>query len=210
MRRWSSTTRYRVRADQAIYCGPHFTVPYVIPEAPRQVPAGFRYAPWLVANVTLRKRPAGLGRPLSWDNVSYTSNSLGYVVADHQHLKRKPDDRTVITWYQPMDDLPPKEAREAAQDMTWEAQRDLVITDLESMHPDIRQDIERIDTWIWGHGMISPRPGFLWGGEREIAAQSIGNIHFAHSDLSGISIFEEAFYQGVKAAGKALDVLNKS
>jgi phytoene dehydrogenase-like protein len=200
---------YQVRARHAIYCGPHFTTPYVIPEAPRKIPRGFRYAPWLVANVTLRKRPGGPGRPLSWDNVAFGSNSLGYVVADHQHLQRKPEDRTVITWYQPLDDKPPKEAREAALKMTWEEQRDLVMADLESMHPDIRKDVERIDTWVWGHGMISPWVGFLWGGEREKASQPIGNIHFAHSDLSGISIFEEAFYQGVSVAGRVAAALQE-
>lgn len=198
--------RTQILADQAIYCGPHFTVPYLVPEAPRQIPPGFQYAPWLVANVTVRRRPAGPGHPLSWDNVAYESNSLGYVVADHQGLQRKPNARTVLTWYQPLDDQPAKAARQALHDLTWEQQRDLVLADLESMHPGITRDVERIDTWAWGHGMISPRVGFLWGGEREIAGRSIGNIHFAHSDLSGISIFEEAFYQGVKAAKRILGV----
>jgi hypothetical protein len=30
--------------------------------------------------------------------------------------------------------------------------------------------------------------------------QSLGNLVFAHSDLSGIAIFEEAYTQGVGAA----------
>jgi hypothetical protein len=49
--------------------------------------------------------------------------------------------------------------------------------------------------------MIAPRPGFVWGKQKQLAAMPIGNkIFFAHSDLSGISIFEEAFYQGIRAA----------
>ena len=51
--------------------------------------------------------------------------------------------------------------------------------------------------------MISPRPGFIWGGERQKAMQPYRNIHFAHTDLSGIALFEEAFYHGLRAAEEA-------
>ena len=50
----------------------------------------------------------------------------------------------------------------------------------------------------------SPTVGFLWGAERQQACQSQGGVYFAHSDLSGISIFEEASYQGVRAAQELL------
>jgi hypothetical protein len=208
---WYDTTanvRHRVRAKTAIYAGPHFTVPYVCPDAPKTPLRGFLYAPWVVANVSLRKRPAGLGRQLSWDNVSYTSDSLGYVVADHQTLNQKPKDQVVISWYQPLDDRPPKEARTMALEMSWEQWTDRVLADLEGMHRGITADVERVDVWIWGHGMISPRTGFLWSGDREKAAAPVGKISFAHSDLSGISIFEEAFYQGLRAAGEVKVVLD--
>jgi hypothetical protein len=48
--------------------------------------------------------------------------------------------------------------------------------------------------------MISPRPNFLWSGVREKAMQPWRNIHFAHTDLSGIALFEEAFYHGLRVA----------
>jgi len=50
--------------------------------------------------------------------------------------------------------------------------------------------------------MIQPRVGFIWGKARWRAAQPQGNIYFAHSDLSGFSIFEEAQYRGILAAEK--------
>lgn len=196
--------RIRVRAQAAIYAGPHFTVPYVIPEAPRKVDPGFAYAPWAVANVTVRKRPTGPGSHLSWDNVAYDRDSLGYIVADHQSLDRKRPDATVLTWYQPLDSQPPVEARKHALETSWEEWRDRVVADLEYMHPGISADIAQVDVWVWGHGMISPRVGFLWGEARPAAAHPIGNIHFAHSDLSGISIFEEAFSQGLRAADELI------
>jgi hypothetical protein len=52
--------------------------------------------------------------------------------------------------------------------------------------------------------MIQPRPGFIWGAAREAANQHLAPIFFAHSDMSGISIFEEAQHRGITAAGQAL------
>jgi hypothetical protein len=56
--------------------------------------------------------------------------------------------------------------------------------------------------------MIAPTPGFVWGTERQRAAQPIADrVFFAHSDLSGVSIFEEAFYQGIRAAKEVLSTI---
>jgi hypothetical protein len=56
----------------------------------------------------------------------------------------------------------------------------------------------------WGHAMIRPRPGFVWGGARRAAARPYRAVHFANSDLSGVGLFEEAFYHGVRAAEEVL------
>jgi hypothetical protein len=48
--------------------------------------------------------------------------------------------------------------------------------------------------------MIRPRPGFVWGTARAAAAKPYRGIHFANTDLSGVPLFEEAFYNGIKAA----------
>ena len=53
--------------------------------------------------------------------------------------------------------------------------------------------------------MISPRPNFIWSGIREKAMQPYRNIHFAHTDLSGIALFEEAFYHGLRAAARNIN-----
>ena len=52
--------------------------------------------------------------------------------------------------------------------------------------------------------MIRPVPGFIWGGDRQRMQQAHGRIVFAHSDMSGISIFEEAFTRGTQAADALL------
>ena len=72
--------------------------------------------------------------------------------------------------------------------------------DLEKMHPGIANEIISIDLWPWGHGMVRPSVGEMWGESRQKMNEPRGNIFFAHSDMSGISNFEEAQYHGVEAA----------
>jgi hypothetical protein len=81
---------------------------------------------------------------------------------------------------------------------------DIVLTDLSRAHPNIRELTEKIDVMRWGHAMISPKPNFLWSGARSAAQKPFRNIHFAHSDLSGIALFEEAFFHGIRAANEVL------
>ena len=53
--------------------------------------------------------------------------------------------------------------------------------------------------------MIRPVPGFIWGETRQRMQERRGSIVFAHSDMSGISIFEEAFTRGTQAADTLLN-----
>jgi hypothetical protein len=203
----SSGKSRALHARQVIFAAPRFVAPHVIGPLKRRAPeylAELRYGPWLVANVSVQRLPAGNGASVSWDNVSYYSRSLGYVVATHQSLSLFPGS-TVLTYYRPLDDMTRVQAL-ATQKDDWSR---LVAEDLESMHPGIRDGITRIDSWVWGHGMISPKPGFIWGESRKRMGESLGSIHFAHSDMSGISIFEEAQYRGVRAAQKVLDHLRR-
>ena len=55
-----------------------------------------------------------------------------------------------------------------------------------------------------GHGMIRPTPGFMTSPARQRLAALEGPVQFANSDLSGVSIFEEAQFRGVRAAERAL------
>lgn len=189
-----------IKADKIIFAGPQFIGNRLIEGYKAAQQGAFTYAPWVVANLSLSQRPGGKGRPLSWDNVAYDSPSLGYVVADHQSLLSHPQQKTVITWYMALSGQSPETARGFALKSDYEHWQDYVLQDLERMHPGIRDLVERLDVWIWGHGMIRPQPGFIWGEARQKAQEAFGNVHFAHSDLSGISIFEEAFFQGHRAA----------
>jgi hypothetical protein len=192
-------------ADQVIFAGPQFLTRYLIrpfAAAPPPHLTQFEYGAWMVANLFLKDRPVSRGFPLAWDNVLYDSPSLGYVVATHQRgLDRGP---TIFTYYYPLCDTNPRAARARLLGLDWESCADLALADLERAHRDLRPLVERLDVMRWGHAMIRPRPGFLWGAARTAATRPHRGIHFAHSDLSGLALFEEAFYHGIRAAEAVL------
>lgn len=190
--------------EKVIYASPIFTAPYVIRNFNEDRPFDareFHSNSWFVANLHLKDRP--LPRfprdfPLAWDNVIYESPSLGYVNATHQ--KGIDYGPTVWTYYYPMCHEP--DGRTKLFNYEWRELADVCLTDLARAHSDIHKLCERIDIMRWGHAMISPTPGFIHGETRAKALKPYRNIHFAHTDLSGIALFEEAFYHGLRAAGE--------
>jgi len=197
-----------IRAKRVIYSAPVFTAGYLIrgfSEAAPFDPREFKHNAWFVANLHLKERPRNRFErdfPLSWDNVIYESPSLGYVTATHQ--KGIDYGPTVLTYYYPMAEEDLRAGMQKLLSLDWNELSDICLTDLERAHDNIRDATERIDIMRWGHAMISPRTGFLFGGEREKAMKPFRNVHFAHSDLSGIAIFEEAFHHGLRAASEVL------
>jgi hypothetical protein len=197
---WATDESVRIEARAAICAVPRFVAQRIVPGL---APATVEYSPWMVANLTLDTLPGGEGAPLAWDNVWDQSESLGYVVATHQHLEsiRR---ATVLTHYWPLDREPPRIARERGLARSYEEWCEIIVHDLERVHPDIATHVRHLDVWLWGHGMVRPVPGFIWGETRAQMAAPLGSIFFAHSDLSGISIFEEACTRGAEAAASVL------
>jgi hypothetical protein len=146
------------------------------------------------------------GFPLCWDNVFYESRSLGYVVATHQ--SGSDEGPTVWTWYYPYTPADGPAVREALLRATRDELAEVVLTDLERAHPEIRGLVTRLDLFRWGHAMVSPRVGFVFSEARLQAARPDGSIHFAHTDLSGVPLFEEAFDQGNRAAQEIVEALS--
>ncbi|HXG66039.1 MAG TPA: FAD-dependent oxidoreductase, partial [Blastocatellia bacterium] len=139
-------------AQRVIFAAPHFLSRYLIRpwrESPPPHVAEFQYGAWMVANIFLKDRPRWRGFPLAWDNVIYDSPSLGYVVATHQRgLDHGP---TIFTYYYPLCDANPREARSKLLSTDWHGWADVVLTDLNRAHNDIRPLVERIDVMRWGH-----------------------------------------------------------
>jgi hypothetical protein len=195
-------TVLRIEAAAAILAVPRHVLSHLAPGLDSPGPAAV-HVPWVVANITTSRRPAGTGAPLAWDNVVYGSDLLGYVVADHQTLGM-PRDSVVITYYWPLSDRTPVEARRFAQRQThgdWCAH---FLAELYQIHPELRGQVENLDVWVWGHGMICPVPGYCFGDQSGARRAPRPPLFFAHTDLSGISVFEEAFSLGQIAAADRL------
>lgn len=198
-----------IEAQRAIVATPQFITRRIVRplrDAPGPDPrADFDYGAWMVANLHLRDRPGSRGMQEAWDNVLHDSPSLGYVSATHQ--RGRSFGETVWTYYLPMTDAKAADGRKRLLQADWGHYRDAVTADIGRAHPDLHAQLRRLDVWRWGHGMVQPRPGFVSGASRRIARQPVGAIHFAHSDLSGVALFEEAFDHGLRAADEVVAAL---
>lgn len=204
-------TAVGIRAERVIFAAPQFVARAVVRpyrEAPPAHLSAFEYGAWMVANITLSARPKARARgehAMAWDNILRDSPSLGYVVATHQ--TGRDHGPTVLTYYLPLCDDDPKAGRRRLYAAGRDEWADVALADLEVAHPDLRSLASRVDVVRWGHAMVRPSPGFVFGGGRAAAARPLQGIHFAHTDLSGIALFEEAFQHGIRAADEALDAL---
>lgn len=190
------------RAQRVVFAAPSFLRRFLVPEASPWSP---RTSAWIVANLHLRDRPRSRGYPTAWDNVLYDSKSLGYVVATHQlHVDRGP---TVWTYYLPVLDADDRAARERVASLDRRHTVDTIVADLARAHVGLAAEIERVDVWRWGHGMARPDVGSIWSPARAQARAPHGRVHFAHSDLSSVGLFEEAFAHGNRAAREVAEAL---
>jgi hypothetical protein len=110
----------------------------------------------------------------------------------------------VLTYYRALSSQAPAAAREVLLQRSREEWAEEVLADLAKAHADIRSLTLQIDIALLGHAMVRPVPGFIWGGAREPFAADSPRLRFAHADISGLSIFEEAQYRGVLAAERTL------
>ena len=72
--------------------------------------------------------------------------------------------------------------------------------------------MQRVDLMRYGHAMSVPVPGV----RSSVALRALAlpgptgqrRLHFAHADLSGYSVFEEALYHGTRAGAAAAAALH--
>jgi glycine/D-amino acid oxidase-like deaminating enzyme len=198
---------WRVRAgdddiscEQVIFAAPTFLASYVVEgmRAPE-----FTYSPWLVANLTLDRWPEERGAAPAWDNVLRFGAGLGYVNATHQSLRARVGGPTVWTYYHALATRDPRTERRTLLASSWSEWVERIMIELEAAHPNIRRCITHIDMMRLGHAMVRPTVGFLTTEARGHDWAPRG-IHLAHSDTSGLSLFEEAQDRGVAAADAVL------
>ena len=191
----------RWTAAQVVLAVPLFIAARLIESPPAALAAAaarLRYAPWMVANLhidqALDDHP---GAPPSWDNVLYGSPGLGYVDATHQGTLPYAS-ATVLTSYWSWGASPAQ--REALLQDAWSTRAATVVRELSTAHPDLASKVRRVDLMRYGHAMSIPVPGLRSSAALRALQSGSGRIHFAHSDLSAYSVFEEAYFHGVSVA----------
>jgi hypothetical protein len=170
-----------------------------------------RHAPWLVGNLhlddALDDKP---GAPPSWDNVIYEAGPagamLGYVDAMHQSTRAVPGPTVLTSYWALGGDTPEQSNAQRARMLgePWQAWAAAIVQDLARVHPDLPQKVKRVDLMRYGHAMCIPSPGLRSSDALQaLAERKKGRVHFAHSDLSAYSVFEEALYHGTRAGAAA-------
>ena len=189
-------------AAQVVLALPLFVAARVLQDPPaalREAAALLHHAPWLVANVQIdQPLLARAGAAPSGDNVRYGAtggSALGYVDAMHQSL-RSHAGATVLSAYHVLP-VAERGALLAADAGAW---RDRVLQELALVHPDIPLRAQRVDLMRWGHAMALPRPGVQRHPALLALRHQRGRVRFAHADLAGCSVFEEAFTAGCEVA----------
>lgn len=162
-------------------------------------------APWRVAVLHLDGPARGPGVPAAWDSVVYQPElpveeaDLGAI--DNEWQRGAYGGAGALTWYQPLCGADPAAERAALLASTPEEQAALVLRRMRRGWPGLPERLRRIELWAWGHGTVRPTVG-LHSAPAALAARAapLGRVWRAHTDLSGMSLFEEASYHGVRVA----------
>ena len=199
-----------IRSRCVIYAGKLHTAPFVIvglPPESRRAMAATIYSPWLVGAVHLMQAPRDSTVAMAWDNIMFDSPSVGYVAAHHQNPLQQSS--TVLTYYLPfVNDLENARRELLVRDQRYWSAR--IAQDLLAAHPGLEKLIERIDIYRWGHAMMRPSPGSIWGEDSLLRRRPFGAVFFASCDATGLPLFEEACFAGIRAAEQSMNHLGLS
>ena len=110
-------------------------------------------------------------------------------------------DRTAFTAYYALSDREPDAARHWLEHASIAELSEAVSRDLKLAYGwRLALCVERVAITVRAHAMAVPSPDFLSNPGRAALRSASGPIFFAHSDLSGLSLFEEAAWWGYRAA----------
>ncbi len=208
-----SETYRSILAKTVIHASKLHTAPFLVDGLPSPQVAAIEscdYSPWLTASIHVSELPTNSEVSIAWDNVLYNSQSLGYVVAGHQTRSDYRDNHpSVLVYY-----LPFVEDIDLARQKLLEEEHpywvNVIMQDLLVAHPDLERVVSHIDIYRWGHAMIRPGPGVIWGRESFIRREPFGNVYFASCDTTGLPLFEEACFSGIRAAEQVLERLGRT
>ena len=201
----------RLIRAQNVICAMPLNIAQRIIQSPQRYgfAADFRLppsAPWLISNFVLHSFPAEPKRSeLAWDNIVYGSRGLGYVVASHQHIHVAKPGHTLFTAYTALNHDSPANVRRQLLAAEPRDLLDIAAQDLLAAYGKrFWQHVAHIGITVRAHAMSAPSAGYLSQPTLLALRQHQSRLHFAHSDLSGYSVFEEAAWWGVEAARRIL------
>ncbi len=197
-----------LRAKTAVYAGPRYLASYVLPDlvaAGRNEAASFKYTPYIVAAVHVSKTPAGMG----YDNwIQEPMFFTDIIVADWAGLEdpeSAPLDRpNTLSCYCP---LLGDGRRSELLSTSFEEYEQRILDDLEKVVPGVRETVTGVDIYRWGHAMLAPGKGFVFGEARVGAQAPEGRIHFACHDVDGLPAFENAVGAAYRATAEVAAAL---
>ena len=166
------------RAQRAVFAAPQFLAPYLIrdlpedrkrscPRVPIQSLAGRQSASARAA------APNGLSLVLGQRRLRQPITGLrdGHAPNGHRLRSDRADVVRRAVRRRLCRSVPNSFGGPAATfDLTWAEAAEIVLSDLEPAHPEIRSLVERLDVMKWGHAMVRPRTGFVFSPARQTAA----------------------------------------
>jgi spermidine dehydrogenase len=220
---------YSVRARTVIWAGGGWTAKHAVqhlPEEYRTAMQSFHRSPILVVNVALDNWRAlyRLGYTVcSWrGGFGFTGNLRAPMYVADYRPPLDPEHPTLFTFYVPFPQRglsladQGKVARQkmfATSYREYETQvRQQMVKLLGSAGFDPKRDIAGIVLNRWGHAYINAGPGFFFGRDgkpapSDVIRRPLGNLAFAHSELSGHQTHVTAGEEGTRAARQMLGIL---
>lgn len=159
----------------------------------------FMSFPWIVANIILNKPEEKQGMELSWDNVQYGLNSLGFIHSGHQSVSMAKGE-LVLTYYKALHETEARKERNLLSNKTTQELSNAILAEMKKVYPSIEESLRSIQIRTLGHGMICPKPGLLFSPELKEFQNGKDGLYFCHTDFCGMSMFEEAFYRGLETS----------
>ena len=127
------------------------------------------------------------------------------MAAANQLINTAKPPRTIFTAYAALNHAPSAEVRRWLMDAPDAALLETAAAELLAIYgPRFWQHVIHTDISVRAHAMAAPVPGFLANPVLASLRRHHSRLVFAHSDMSGYSVFEEACWQGVRAAEKIM------